>query len=177
MDFLEEVFLTQSDIKSRVKSLGEEITNDYKDKSLLLVSILKGSILFFSDLMREIKIPSFKIDFMCVSSYIGTKNSGGKVKILKDLSIDIRDLDVLIVEDILESGYTLNYVSKMLKAKNPRSLKICTLLDKPNCHKIDINADYIGFEIPDKFVIGYGMDYNEKYRNLPFIGILNSKYI
>lgn len=176
MDFLEDVFLTQNDISDRVKSLGKEITNDYKDKNLLLVSILKGSILFLSDLMREIKINNCEVDFMCVSSYVGTK-SGGTIKVLKDLNTDISNSDVLIVEDIIESGYTLNYVSKIINDKNPKSLKICALLDKPECHKLDVKADYRGFEVPNKFVIGYGMDYNEKYRNLPFIGILNRRYI
>ena len=175
-DFLEEIFLTEEDIAKIVKRLGEEITRDYKDKNLLLVGILKGSMIFLSDLMKEIKINTCEVDFMCASSYVGTMDGGGKVNVLKDLSIDIKNYDVLIVEDILESGYTLQRITSMLKERNPKSLKICTLLDKPQRHKVDITSDYVGLVIPNRFVIGYGMDYNEKYRNLPYIGILDSKY-
>lgn len=176
MDFIKEVLFSREELLDTAKRLGKQISEDYKDKNLLLVSLLKGSVLFMADLMREITLPC-AIDFMSVSSYTGTKNSGGNVNILKDLNIDIKGYDVLIVEDILESGYTLKCVIEMFKLRNPASIKICTLLDKPNCRKTDIEADYVGHKIPDDFVVGYGMDYNEKYRNLPFIGILNSKYI
>lgn len=176
-DFLEEIFLTEDDIAKIVKRLGEEITRDYEGKNLLLVGILKGSMIFLSDLMKEIKSNTCEVDFMCASSYVGTMDGGGKVNVLKDLSIDIKNYDVLIVEDILESGYTLDRITGMLKERNPKSLKICTLLDKPQRHKVDITADYVGIVIPNRFVIGYGMDYNEKYRNLPYIGILDRKYI
>ena len=126
--------------------------------------------------MKEIKLANCEIDFMCISSYCGTSTTG-KVNVLKDLNKDVKNYDILIVEDILESGYTLKKVAGILKKKNPKSIKICSLLDKPHRRKVEINADYVGIEIPDKFVIGYGMDYNEKYRNLPFIGVLNRKYI
>ena len=176
MDFIKKVLFSREELSDTAKRLGKQISEDYKDKNLLLVSLLKGSVLFMADLMREITLPC-AIDFMSVSSYTGTKNSGGNVNILKDLNIDIKGYDVLIVEDILESGYTLKCVTEMFKLRNPASIKICTLLDKPNCRKTDIEAEYVGHKIPDDFVIGYGMDYNEKYRNLPFIGILNPKYI
>lgn len=176
MDFIKKVLFSREELSDTVKKLGKQISEDYKDKNLLLVSLLKGSVLFMADLMREITLPC-AIDFMSVSSYTGTKNSGGNVNILKDLNIDIKGYDVLIVEDILESGYTLKCITEMFKLRNPASIKICTLLDKPNCRKTDIEAEYVGHKIPDDFVVGYGMDYNEKYRNLPFIGILNPKYI
>ncbi len=167
-DFLEEIFLNEEDIDKIIKRLGKEITNDYKDKNLLLISILKGSVLFISDLMKEIKLYNCEVDFMCMSSYTGTKNLGGEVNLVKDLNI---------VEDILESGYTLRKVVDLSAQKNPKSLKICTLLDKPIRRKTPIEADYVGVTIPDKFVVGYGMDYYGKCRNLPFVGILNKKYI
>lgn len=176
MDFIKKMMLDKDEISSIVKSLGEKISKDYEGKKLLLLSLLKGSVIFTADLMREIKIPC-QVDFMAVSSYIGTHNGGGKVNIIKDITVDITGWDVLIVEDILESGYTLSYVMNMLKKRNPESVKICTLLDKPNSRKTDIEAEYVGKEIPDEFVIGYGLDYNEKYRNLPFIGVIDPKYI
>ena len=175
-DAVSKVILTEEEISKIIKQLGAKITEDYKDKNLLMVSILKGSSLFMSDLMRNIKLPC-SVDFMEVSSYSGLTNNGGNVKIIKDLSIDIKDYDVLIVEDILESGYTLQCVMRMLGSRNPKSIKICTMVDKPQKRKVEIKADYVGKKIGDEFVIGYGMDYNEKYRNLPFIGIINPKYI
>ena len=176
-DFFEEIFLNEEEIDKIVKRLGREITNDYKDKNLLLISVLKGSVLFISDLMKEIKLYNCEVDFMCMSSYTGTKNLGGEVNLVKDLNRDVTDYDILIVEDILESGYTLRKVVDLIKNKNPKSLKICTLLDKPIRRKTPIEADYVGITIPDKFVVGYGMDYYEKCRNLHFVGILNKKYI
>ncbi len=176
MDFITKIVLNKEELAGTVKRLGEEISCDYKDKNLLMISLLKGSVVFMTDLMREITIPC-KIDFMAVSSYNGTTNGGGNINILKDLNIDVKDFDVLIVEDILESGYTLKCITKMLSSRSPRSMKICTLLDKPNSRKASIQAQYVGHEIPDEFVVGYGLDYNEKYRNLPFIGVLNPKYI
>ncbi len=176
MDFIKKILFSKEDLSQTVKRLGKQISEDYKGKNLLLVSLLKGSVVFMTDLMREITLPC-QIDFMSVSSYTGTKNGGGNVNILKDLNIDIKGFDVLIVEDILESGYTLKRVTEMFKLREPSSVKICTLLDKPNCRKTDIEAEYVGHKIPDDFVIGYGMDYNEKYRTLPFIGILNPEYI
>ena len=175
-DCISEIILTEQDLQHTVKSLGEQITKDYKGKNLLLVTLLKGSVIFLTDLMRSIKLDC-KIDFMVVSSYTGTQNGGGNVNILKDLSMDITGLDVLIVEDIIESGYTLNCVIEMIKLKNPNSIEICTLLDKPQKREVEMSAKYVGKVIPDKFVIGYGLDYNEIYRNLPFVGVLNPEKI
>lgn len=169
---IEKVLLSEEQLKEIVKRLGAEITEDYKDKNLVLVSVLKGSVLFMADLMREIKLPC-SIDFMAVSSYgSGTKTSG-VVKIIKDLDTDVvNGADLLIVEDILDSGVTLEYLMKILSARNPNSIKICTLLDKPERRKANVFADYAGEQIPDAFVVGYGLDYDEKYRNLPFVGAL-----
>lgn len=169
---IEKVLLSEEQLKEIVQRLGAEITKDYKGKNLVLVSVLKGSVLFMADLMREIKIPC-SIDFMAVSSYgSGTKTSG-VVKIIKDLDTDVvNGADLLIIEDILDSGVTLEYLMKILSARNPNSIKICTLLDKPERRKANIFADYAGAQIPDAFVVGYGLDYDEKYRNLPFVGAL-----
>lgn len=166
-----EILLSEEEIKSIVTRLGEEISRDYKGKNLVLISVLKGSVIFMADLMRAITVPC-KIDFMAVSSYgSGTKTSG-VVKIIKDLTEPIEGADVLIVEDILDSGVTLSYLKKLLLARNPASIRICTLLDKPERRKADITADYAGTHIPDAFAVGYGLDYDEKYRNLSFIGVL-----
>ncbi len=169
---IDRVLLSEEDLNNIVKRLGAEITKDYEGKKLVLVSVLKGSVIFMADLMREIKIPC-TIDFMSVSSYgSGTKTSG-VVKIIKDLDTDvIEGSDLLIVEDILDSGVTLEYLMKILSARNPNSIKICTLLDKPERRKANVFADYSGAQIPDAFVVGYGLDFNEKYRNLPFVGAL-----
>ncbi len=169
---IEKVLLSEEELKNIVERLGAQITEDYKDKNLVLVSVLKGSVIFMADLMRAIKIPC-QIDFMSVSSYgSGTKTSG-VVKIIKDLDNEIvSGNDLLIVEDILDSGVTLEYLMKVLSARNPNSIKICTLLDKPERRKANVKADYAGAQIPDAFVVGYGLDYNEKYRNLSFVGAL-----
>ncbi|MBQ4644468.1 MAG: hypoxanthine phosphoribosyltransferase [Clostridia bacterium] len=169
---IEKVLLSQDDLKEIVERLGKEISNDYKDKKLVLVSVLKGSVVFMADLMRAITIPC-NIDFMSVSSYgSGTKTSG-VVKIIKDLDADVvNGADLLIVEDILDSGVTLEYLMKVLSVRNPNSIKICTLLDKPERRKANVYANYSGAQIPDAFVVGYGLDYDEKYRNLPFVGAL-----
>ena len=169
---IEKVLLSEQDLKDIVSRLGKQITEDYKDKNLLLVSVLKGSVIFMADLMREIKIPC-SIDFMAVSSYgSGTKTSG-VVRIIKDLDTEnLEGIDLLIVEDILDSGVTLEYLMKVLSARNPNSIKICTLLDKPERRKAKVYADYSGAQIPDAFVVGYGLDYDEKYRNLSFVGAL-----
>lgn len=164
------ILISEEEIKQICKNLGEQITRDYQDKKLLVVSVLKGSIMFMADLLREIKCHC-EIDFLSVSSYSGTKTTG-VVKFKKDLDIDPDGMDILLVEDILDSGVTLSYLSGVLMGRNANSIKICTLLDKPANRKADIKADYIGKVIPDEFVIGYGLDYNEKYRNLPYIGIL-----
>lgn len=168
---LESVLLSTEEIQKIISDIGKQISEDYKDKNLLLVSVLKGSIVFMADLMRSITI-NCKIDFMAVSSYGSGTESSGKVKILKDLDIDLEGYDLLIVEDILDSGNTLYNLKKLLEGRNPRSIRICTFLDKPSRRTADIKADYVGAEIPDEFVVGYGLDYDEYYRNLPCLGIL-----
>ena len=167
---VESVLISEEELKQICKSLGDQITRDYEGKNLLVVSVLKGSVVFLADLLREIKCHC-QIDFLSVSSYSGTKTTG-VVKFKKDLDIDPDGMDILIVEDILDSGITLSYLSGVLMGRNANSIKICTLLDKPANRKADIKADYVGRVIPDAFVIGYGLDYDEKYRNLPYIGIL-----
>lgn len=168
------VLLSEQEIKDICKRLGKQITADYEGKKLLLVSVLKGAVVFMADLMREIECHC-QIDFMVVSSYSGTKSSGNVV-FKKDIDIDINNCHVLIVEDILDTGLSLSRIVENLKSRNPASVKICTLLDKPANRKAEINADYVGAVIPDEFVIGYGLDYNEKYRNLPYVGVLDPKF-
>ena len=167
-----QILLTEEQIATRVAELGERITTDYEGRTLTLVSVLKGSLPFMADLMRAIDLP-LRIDLMEVSSYGGTTTeSSGLVRILKDLSASIAGDDVLIVEDIIDTGLTLNYLIRYLRGKNPATLRICTLLDKPARRLVEIPVDYIGFQIPDQFVIGYGLDYGEVYRNLRFVGVL-----
>ena len=169
---IEKILLSEEDLKSIVDRLGKEISNDYKDKNLVLVSVLKGSVVFMADLMRAITVPCV-IDFMSVSSYGSDTRTSGVVKIIKDLDAEVvNGADLLIVEDILDSGVTLEYLMKILSVRNPNSIKICTLLDKPERRKAKVFADYAGAQIPDAFVVGYGLDYDEKYRNLPFVGAL-----
>lgn len=162
---------TEEQIKEKVKELGKKIENDYKGEEVLIVGILKGANVFTCDLIREIDL-DVKIDFMSVSSYGEGTESSGTVRILKDLDTDIKDRNVLIVEDIIDSGRTLSNLVKELKIRNPKSLKLCTLLDKPSRRVVDVDVEYVGFEIEDKFIVGYGIDYAEKYRNLPYIGIV-----
>ncbi|MFL5755673.1 MAG: hypoxanthine phosphoribosyltransferase [Chloroflexota bacterium] len=167
-----DVLLTEQQIRSKVAELGARVTTDYAGRRLTLVSVLKGSLPFMADLMREIRIP-LRIDLMEVSSYGGTTTeSSGLVRIIKDLSASIEHEDVLLVEDIIDTGLTLNYLLRYLRGKNPATLRICTLLDKPARRLVDIPVDYIGFTIPDQFVVGYGLDYGEIYRNLRFVGVL-----
>ena len=167
-----EILLTEDQIATRVAELGAGITADYAGRRLTLVSVLKGSLPFMADLMRSIDLP-LRIDLMEVSSYGGsTTESSGLVRILKDLSASIEGEDVLIVEDIIDTGLTLNYLIRYLRGKNPRTLRICTLLDKPARRLVEIPVDYTGFQIPDQFVIGYGLDFGEVYRNLRFVGVL-----
>jgi hypoxanthine phosphoribosyltransferase len=167
-----EILLTEQQIADKVAELGRRIGADYGDQRLTLVSVLKGSLPFMADLMRAIPSP-VRIDLMEVSSYGGTSTeSSGLVRILKDLSATIAGEDVLIVEDIIDTGLTLNYLVRYLRGKNPASLRICTLLDKPARRLVDIPVDYVGFTIPDQFVVGYGLDYSEYYRNLRFVGVL-----
>jgi hypoxanthine phosphoribosyltransferase len=167
-----EVLLSEDQIQAKVAELGARISADYAGRELTLVSVLKGSLPFMADLMRAIRIP-VQIDLMEVSSYGGAATeSSGLVRILKDLSSSIDGRHVLIVEDIIDTGLTLNYLVRYLRGKNPASLSICTLLDKPARRLVEIPIDYLGFEIPDQFVIGYGLDYGERYRNLRFVGVL-----
>jgi hypoxanthine phosphoribosyltransferase len=167
-----EVLVTEEAIQAKVRELGALIGADYANRELTLVSVLKGALPFMADLMRAIPVP-VRIDLMEVSSYGGTATeSSGLVRILKDLSASIEGEDVLIVEDIIDTGLTLNYLLRYLRGKNPRSLRICTLLDKPARRLVDIEVDYVGFTIPDQFVVGYGLDYGEFYRNLRFVGVL-----
>ena len=165
------VLLSEDEIREKVRELGGKITADYKNSNLMLVTVLKGAVVFLADLMRQIDVPA-EIDFMVVSSYGSGVKSSGVVKIVKDLDVPLAGKDILIVEDILDSGLTLSYIKELLESRGPRSIRIATLLDKPSRRKVDLQADYIGFSVPDEFVIGYGLDYDEKYRNLPYIGIL-----
>ncbi|HIV43997.1 MAG TPA: hypoxanthine phosphoribosyltransferase [Candidatus Faecalibacterium avium] len=171
-DDIQTILVTEEQLQAKVAQLGARISQDYAGKDLLLVSILKGAVVFMADLMRAVSIPC-SIDFMVVSSYGGTNTeTTGLVKIVKDLDADLTGKDVLIVEDVLDTGVTLSNLVPMLKMRNPSSVKICAILDKPARRKTDIAADYRGFEVPDAFVVGYGLDYNEKYRNLPYVGVL-----
>ena len=168
---IREVLLTKEEIEAVVKDLGKKITEDYKGKNLFLITVLKGAVVFLGDLMRAIEIPC-EIEFMVLSSYGSGTTSTGSVKIVKDIDLPLEGKDVLIVEDILDTGFTLSFLVDLLKSRNPKSIEICTLLDKPDRRKVEISAKYTGRKIPDEFVVGYGLDYDEKYRNLPFIGVL-----
>ncbi|MGN0525934.1 MAG: hypoxanthine phosphoribosyltransferase [Acutalibacteraceae bacterium] len=168
---IERVIISEKELQDIVKRLGKQISEDYKDKDLLLVSVLKGSVVFMADLMRAITIPC-NIDFMAVSSYGAGTVSSGQVRIIKDLDRSIEGKDLLIVEDILDSGRTLNYIKNMMEQRKPNSFKICTLFDKPERREAPLCADYIGSKVPNEFIVGYGLDYNEYYRNLPYIGVL-----
>jgi hypoxanthine phosphoribosyltransferase len=170
---LGETLVSAEDLQRRVAELGEEISRDYAGRSLLLVGVLKGAVFFLSDLMRFIEIP-VEVDFMAVASYGSATDSSGVVRILKDLDAAIEGRDVLIVEDIVDSGLTLQYLMRNLGSRNPRSLEVCALLTKPERRKVDLPTRYVGFEIPNRFVVGYGLDYAERYRNLPFVAALAS---
>lgn len=168
---IKQILISEEEIQAKVKEIGKQISQDYQGKNLMMVSVLKGSVLFMADLMRAIDI-HVAIDFMAVSSYgSGTKTSG-VVRIIKDLDMPLEDYDILIVEDILDSGLTLSYLLEYIGRKNPKSIKIATLLDKPERRRVDVYPDYKCFSVPDEFVVGYGLDYAEKYRNLPFVGVL-----
>jgi hypoxanthine phosphoribosyltransferase len=168
---IEEIMVQADDLKRRVRELGEEISRDYEGRELLLVCVLKGAVFFLADLMRQISSPC-EVDFMAVSSYGSATDSSGVVRILKDLDRSIEDLDVLIVEDIVDSGLTLQYLMRNLGARNPRSLEVVALLTKPERRKVQLEPKYVGFEIPDRFAIGYGLDHAERYRNLPYVAAL-----
>jgi hypoxanthine phosphoribosyltransferase len=169
---LGEVLVTAEDLQRRVAELGAEITADYAGRPLLLVGVLKGAVFFLSDLMRYIEGP-VEVDFMAVASYGSATDSSGVVRILKDLDASIEGRDVLIVEDIVDSGLTLQYLLRNLGSRNPASLEVCALLTKPERRKVDLPTRYVGFEIPNKFVVGYGLDYAERHRNLPFVAVLD----
>ncbi len=170
----ERILFSEEQILARVAELGAEISRDYKDKELLVIGILKGAIIFLSDLVRNIRVPLY-FDFMAVSSYGASTVSSGVVRILKDLERTIENRHVLIVEDIVDTGLTLNYLVDNLKARGPASLKVCTLLDKPSSREAPVKIDYNGFTVPNEFIVGYGLDYNGRYRNFPYIMVLSRK--
>jgi hypoxanthine phosphoribosyltransferase len=172
-DFLADVLISEDALHERIQVMGAEISRDYRDKNLLLVCILRGGVMFLTDLMRAITIPH-AIEFMAVSSYgQGGRESSGQVRITLDLNIDIADWDVLLVEDIIDSGHTLRSVLELLSVRKPRSLAVCTLLDKVERREVEIPLHYSGFQIPNKFVFGYGLDIDDYYRNLPFVGVVD----
>lgn len=173
-DVIKKILLTEEEIASRVKELGQEITKDYQGKDLLLVGIIKGAVMFMSDLSKSIELP-LKMDFMAVSSYGNSSISTGEVKIIKDLDYSVVGKDVLIVEDIIDTGLTLSYLTDNLKKRGANSVKIVTLLDKPDRRNVNVKIDYLGFSIPDEFVVGYGLDYAELYRNFPYVASLKEE--
>jgi hypoxanthine phosphoribosyltransferase len=166
-----EILVQADQLKHRIRELGEQISRDYEGKDLLLVGVLKGAVFFLSDLMRHISIPC-EVDFMAVASYGSATDSSGVVRIIKDLDAPLEGRDVLIVEDIVDSGLTLQYLLRTLQGRGPASLEVCALLTKPARRRVDLPVRYTGFEIPDEFVIGYGLDYAERYRNLPYVAVL-----
>lgn len=168
---IESILISKEQIQTRIRELAKELDEIYKDSNPLMICILKGAVMFFSDLVRTMTIP-LSIDFMAISSYGAGTRSSGEVKMIKDLDSKIEGRDVIIVEDIMDSGYTLQYLKRILNGRCPKSLKICCLLDKPSRRETSIEPDYIGFEVDNQFVVGYGLDFNQKYRNLPEIGIL-----
>ncbi|HKJ35067.1 MAG TPA: hypoxanthine phosphoribosyltransferase [Solirubrobacterales bacterium] len=170
-DAIGEVLVSAEELRARVKALAAEIDRDYEGRDLVLVGVLKGAVMFMADLMRELSAPC-EVDFMAVSSYGSATDSSGVVRILKDLDTAIGDRDVLIVEDIIDSGLTLHYLFKNLKARDPRSIEVCALLTKPERRRVELPIRYVGFEIPDRFVIGYGLDHAQRYRNLDYVAVL-----
>jgi hypoxanthine phosphoribosyltransferase len=168
-----EVLITADELQARIRELGREVTADYYGREVLLVGVLKGAVFFMADLMRHLKVPC-EIDFMAISSYGASTDSSGVVRILKDLDINIEGRHVLVVEDIIDSGLTLSYLVRNLESREPASLEVCALMTKTARREIDVDVRYIGFEIPNKFVIGYGLDFAERYRNLPYVGVLHS---
>jgi hypoxanthine phosphoribosyltransferase len=171
-----EVLIDEDTLQARIAELGREISEDYRDRDLLLVGVLKGAVFFMADLMRRIDVHC-EVDFMAISSYGAGVDSSGVVRILKDLDVPIEGRNVLVVEDIIDSGLTLSYLLRNLEAREPGSLEICALLTKPARREIDIECRYIGFEIPNRFVIGYGLDFAERYRNLPYIGVVRDELV
>ena len=165
------ILVQQDELAHRVRALGEEISRDYAGRDLLVIGVLKGAVFFMADLMRRLTVPC-EIDFMAISSYGAATDSSGVVRILKDLDINIEGRHVLVVEDIIDSGLTLSYLMRNLEAREPASLEVCALLTKPARREMDVDVRYVGFEIPNRFVIGYGLDFAERYRNLPYVGVL-----
>ena len=170
------MLIDEERLRSRVAELGEEVSADYAGRDLLLIGVLKGAVFFMADLMRKLTIPC-EVDFMAISSYGASTDSSGVVRILKDLDINIEGRHVLVVEDIIDSGLTLSYLTRNLESREPASLEICALLTKPERREIDVPVRYVGFEIPNRFVIGYGLDFAERYRNLPYVGVLDPDLI
>jgi hypoxanthine phosphoribosyltransferase len=167
-----EILVEEHALQERIAELGHEISNDYRGRDLLMIGVLKGAVFFMADLMRHVTVPC-EVDFMAISSYGAATDSSGVVRILKDLDINIEGRHVLVVEDIIDSGLTLSYLMRTLEAREPATLEVCTLLTKPARREIDVPVRYVGFEIPNRFVIGYGLDFAERYRNLPFVGVLH----
>ncbi|HEY6052297.1 MAG TPA: hypoxanthine phosphoribosyltransferase [Gaiellaceae bacterium] len=167
-----EILIDEEALQKRIAELGREISADYEGRDLLLVGVLKGAVFFMADLMRHIRVPC-EVDFMAISSYGASTDTSGIVRILKDLDLNIEGRNVLVIEDIIDSGLTLSYLVRTLEAREPGSLEICTLLTKPERREIDVDVRYVGFEIPNRFVIGYGLDFAERYRNLRFVGVLH----
>lgn len=166
------ILLSEEEVDSRIQKMGEMISKDYEGKQIHLICVLKGGVFFMCELAKRISVP-VSMDFMAISSYGSDTKSSGVIKIVKDLDESITGKDVLVVEDIVDSGRTLSYLLDMLKDRKPNSLRLCTLLDKPERRVVDVNVDYTGFQIPDEFVVGYGLDYAQKYRNLPYIGVVH----
>jgi len=173
-DIIKDILIKEDEIQKRIKELGKEITNDYKGKDLVVIGILKGAVIFMAELVKSIELP-ITLDFMSVSSYGKSSISTGEVRIIKDLDFSVEGKDLLIVEDIIDTGLTLNYLTELLEKRGANSVKICTLLDKPDRRTVGVKVDYLGFEVPDEFIVGYGLDYAEHYRNLPFIGTLKEE--
>ncbi len=173
---VEAVLIGQERLQERIRELGDEISGDYDGRDLLLIGVLKGAVFFMADLMRRLTVPC-EIDFMAISSYGASTDSSGVVRILKDLDINIENRDVLVVEDIIDSGLTLSYLMRNLEARSPSSLEVCALLTKHERREIDVDVRYVGFEIPNRFVIGYGLDFAERYRNLPYVAVLHPDLI
>jgi len=166
-----EIMLTEEEVDNRIREIGEQISHDYQGKTVHLICVLKGGSFFMTELAKRITVP-VSLDFMSVSSYGGSTKSSGVVRIVKDLDEPLEGKDVLVVEDIVDSGRTLSYLLDMLRDRGPASVKLCTLLDKPERRVVEVNVDYTGFQIPDEFVVGYGLDYDQRYRNLPYIGVV-----
>jgi hypoxanthine phosphoribosyltransferase len=171
---ISEVLFSERNIQDRIRELADRISSDYSDKKPVMISILKGGFIFMADLIRQLALP-VEVDFLAISSYGSGTASSGVVKIKKDIDVDISGKDVIIVEDIVDSGLSLQYIREYINKHNPASIRVCVLLDKPEAHKLDVHFEYVGYEIGTEFVVGYGLDYDEKYRNLPYIGILKEE--